>query len=62
MPSIQLDNKDKMIEMTLLMCPIIRTKKAMEDSLFKKGYEAHLRALHAMKDGRTFAADVLIQK
>ncbi len=53
--SSQLGNKQKMIEMTLLMCPITCTEKAMEDSLFQKGYAAHMRALDAMKDGRTFA-------
>lgn len=53
--SSQLGNKQKMIEMTLLMCPVTCTEKAMEDSLFQKGYAAHMRALGAMKDGRTFA-------
>jgi len=53
--SSQLGNKQKMIEMTLLMCPITCTDKAMKDSLFQKGYAAHMRALDAMKDGFTFA-------
>lgn len=53
--SSQLGNKQKMIEMSLLMCPITCTDKAMKDSLFQKGYAAHMRALDAMKDGLTFA-------
>lgn len=52
--SFQLGNKEKMIDMTLLMFPITYTEKAMEDSLFQKGYAAHMRALDVMKDGRTF--------
>ncbi|MDR4888226.1 helix-turn-helix transcriptional regulator [Fredinandcohnia sp. QZ13] len=53
--SSQLGDKEKMMEMTLLMFPIICTEKAMKDSLFQKGHEAHMRALDAMKEGRAFA-------
>ena len=53
--SSQLGNKQEMIEMTLLMCPITCTEKAMKDPLFQKGYAAHMRALDAMKDGHAFA-------
>lgn len=53
--SSQLGDKEKMMEMTLLMFPIICTEKAMKDSLFQKGLEAHMRALNAMKEGCTFA-------
>ena len=34
------------------LLPIIRTEKAMQDPLFKKGYEAHMRAYEAVKAGR----------
>jgi len=53
--SSKLGDKEKMMEMTLLMFPIICTEKAMKDSLFQKGHEAHIRAFDAMKEGRTFA-------
>lgn len=53
-PSSRLGDKEKMMEMTLLMLPIICTEKAMKDSLFQKGHEAHMRALDAVKEGRTY--------
>lgn len=53
--SSQLGDKEKVMKMTLLIFPIICTEKAMKDSLFQKGHEAHMRALDAMKEGRTFA-------
>lgn len=53
--SSQLGDKGKIIEMALLTFPIICTDKAMKDSLFQKGYAAHMRALDAMKEGREFA-------
>lgn len=53
--SFQFGDKEKMLEMTMLMFPIFCTEKAMKDLLFQKGYRAHIRALDAMKEGRTFA-------
>jgi transcriptional regulator with XRE-family HTH domain len=52
--SSQLGDKEKMMKMALLVFPIICTEKAMKDSLFQKGHEAHMLALNAMKEGRTF--------
>lgn len=51
----QLGDMEKMMEMALLMFPIICTEKAMKDSLFQKGHEAHMRTFDAMKEGRSFA-------
>lgn len=52
--TFQLGDKEKMMEMTLLMLPVICTENAMKDSMFQKGYAVHMRALDAIKAGQEF--------
>lgn len=42
-------DKEKMLKMTALMFPIVKTEQAMENATFKMGYEAHLRVWEASK-------------
>ena len=49
--NLQFDNKDKMMDLTLSMLPIMYSEKAMEDVQFKKGYTAHMNAIESMKEG-----------
>lgn len=51
-PTSKLDNEKKMMEMTMVMFPVLYSKKAMKDILFMKGYSAHRRAIDAMKERR----------
>lgn len=52
---LQLGNKEKMIEIALRAFPIITTERAMNDSLFQKGYAAHMRIIDTMKEGCVFS-------
>ena len=54
-PVLQINNKDKMNEIAISIFPVIYTEKAIEDSLFRKGYEAHSRCIEAMKAGYSFS-------
>lgn len=49
--SFSFDDKEKIQDMTETMLPVICTKEALADPLFKKGYHAHMRAYEAMKKG-----------
>ena len=54
MPSSLFMNKDYMMELTLCMSPIICSENALKSDSFRKGYEAHKRAVEAMKLGKQF--------
>lgn len=49
--SFSFNDKEKIQDMTETMLPVICTKEALADPLFKKGYYAHMRAYEAMKKG-----------
>ena len=44
-----LENKDKMVEMTMLMFPMVTSEEARKNAFFNKGYEAHVGIINAMK-------------
>lgn len=52
--SAPLMNKEYMVEITLCMFPIICTEKSLKSENFRKGYNAHKRAVEAMKLGKPF--------
>ena len=53
----QLTDAERMKEMSLILYPIVCTEKALEDSYFKTGYEAHMRAIDAMKNGKEYSEE-----
>ena len=46
-------DKEKMIEMSLEMFPVIKTEQAIRNAEFRTGFEAHLRIIEAMKNSIT---------
>lgn len=53
----QITDIEKMKEMSLTLYPIVCTEKALNDSLFKAGYNAHFRAVDAMKNGKEYSQE-----
>ena len=53
--SFPFDNAAKMREISISMLPIIYTDEALNDSLFKKGYDAHMRIFKDMEAGNEFS-------
>jgi len=50
-PNLEFDNKEKMMNNLLLYLPIICTEKAMEDSMFKQGYESQMQVFNTIATG-----------
>lgn len=51
----KLNDRNKMIDMTLTVLPIICTETALKDKDFEKGYKAHLQAVEEIKFGKTLS-------
>jgi len=49
------NDKNNMVDMTFTMFPVIQTENALKDPDFQKAYEAHMRAIEAMKASQTFS-------
>lgn len=52
--SMRLNDKEYMTEVTLCIFPIIWSERAMQNEDFRKAYDAHQRAVEAMKSGKAF--------
>lgn len=53
------NDKENMVEMTLLMFPVLSSEDALKNNSFHKAYDAHMRAIESMKAGKGYSgADV----
>ena len=46
------NDKEEMVEMSLLMFPVLSSEDALKNNSFHKAYDAHMRAIESMKAGK----------
>lgn len=51
------NDKENMVEMTLLMFPVLSSEEAVKNNNFHKAYNAHMSAIEAMKAGKECSGD-----
>ena len=51
------NDKEKMVEMTLLMFPVLSSEDALKNNSFHKAYDAHMRAIESMKTEKEYSED-----
>ncbi len=49
------NDKEKMVEMALLMFPVLSSEDALKNNSFQKAYDAHMRAIESMKAGKEYS-------
>lgn len=49
------NDKENMVEMTLLMFPILSSEYAFKNNSFHKAYDAHMSAIESMKAGKEYS-------
>ena len=49
------NDKENMVEMTLLMFPVLSSEDALKNNSFHKAYDAHMRAIESMKAGKEYS-------